>query len=235
MKSAEQRPRPAARATPSRPRGRATRAARRRRACRARTRGRRRRRAGWRPSSPRAGGRGRAARRSSTARPAAAPRSRRRPRSRPARPAAPRSRATVRVSTPSQARNESPRSGPARDAPAARLEADEPAAGGGDADRAAAVVAVRHRQHARRPPRRPSRRRSRRACARGPTGCGSAPRVARLGGRQDPELRHVRGADDDEAGVAQAPHQVGAVARAGGRRGTSSRSSCTGRRPGRST
>jgi hypothetical protein len=35
--------------------------------------------------------------------------------------------------------------------------------------------------------------------------------VPRLGGREDPELRHVGGADDDEAGLAQAPHQVGAV------------------------
>ena len=48
------------------------------------------------------------------------------------------------------------------------------------------------------------------------------PGVARLGGRQDPELGHVRDADDDEAGLAQAPHEVGAVESGGGPRGTSS-------------
>jgi hypothetical protein len=35
--------------------------------------------------------------------------------------------------------------------------------------------------------------------------------VARLGGREDPELRHVRRADDHEARLAQAAHEVGAV------------------------
>jgi hypothetical protein len=35
--------------------------------------------------------------------------------------------------------------------------------------------------------------------------------VARLGGREDPELRHLRGPDHDEARLAQAPHQVRAV------------------------
>ena len=36
--------------------------------------------------------------------------------------------------------------------------------------------------------------------------------VARLGGREDPELRHVRDADDHEARLLQPPHEVGAVA-----------------------
>ena len=100
----------------------------------------------------------------------------------------------------------------ARDPAAARLQADQPAAGGGDPERAAAVVAVRHRDHARRHGSgRAARRASRRAF--------EVPRVVRdagvprLGRRQDPEFRHVRGPDHDEAGVAQAADQVGVVAR----------------------
>ena len=42
--------------------------------------------------------------------------------------------------------------------------------------------------------------------------------VARLGRRQDPELGHVRDADDHEARLAQAPHEVGAVIGAVARR-----------------
>ena len=59
-----------------------------------------------------------------------------------------------------------------RHAAALRLEPEQPAAGGRDADRAAAVGAERRRAQARprRPP--PSRRWSRPACAAGPTGCG---------------------------------------------------------------
>jgi hypothetical protein len=37
--------------------------------------------------------------------------------------------------------------------------------------------------------------------------------VARLGRRQDPELRHVRRPDHDEAGLAQPPDEVSAVTR----------------------
>jgi hypothetical protein len=35
--------------------------------------------------------------------------------------------------------------------------------------------------------------------------------VARLGGRQDPELGHVRGPDHDEARLAQPPDQIGGM------------------------
>jgi hypothetical protein len=38
--------------------------------------------------------------------------------------------------------------------------------------------------------------------------------VARLGGREDPELRHVRDADDHEARLLEPPHEVRAVPRA---------------------
>ena len=109
-----------------------------------------------------------------TARPAAAPTSRRPAPGRRARRAAARSRRPCGVSTPSAGRGRSRRAtGASETRPRARLEADEPAARGGDADRAAAVVAVRDRDHARRRPRPPRRRTSRRACARGPTGCAS--------------------------------------------------------------
>ena len=70
------------------------------------------------------------------------------------------------------------------DPPAARLEPDEAAAGGGDADRAAAVVAMGDRKHARwrRPPPRP--RRSRRAYARRSHGLRVGPKMrASLTGR----------------------------------------------------
>ena len=99
---------------------------------------------------------------------------------------------------------------PAGDAPARRLEADQAAAGGGDADRAAAVIAVGDRQHAGRD------RRGRAAGGAAGRAIG-VPRVVRragvtrLGRRQDPELGQIRGADDHEAGVAQASHHVRAV------------------------
>ncbi len=66
-----------------------------------------------------------------------------------------------------------PARAPRRCARALGFRPDQAAAGGGDADRAAAVVAVGDRHHARPRPRRRSRRRSRRGCARGPRGCGS--------------------------------------------------------------
>ena len=69
----------------------------------------------------------------------------------------------------------SPTSGPSRDPLAGRLQADEAAVAGRDPDRAAAVVGVRDRDHARRRPRPPSRRSSRRSCARCPRGCGVGP------------------------------------------------------------
>ena len=65
--------------------------------------------------------------------------------------------------------------GPARDAPAAGLEADEPAAGGRDPQRAAAVVAVRDRDEAGRDRRRGAAGRAARRARRCPTGCASGP------------------------------------------------------------
>ena len=62
---------------------------------------------------------------------------------------------------------------PLGDPLARRLQPDEAVDRGRDANRAAAVVGVGERHHARRRRRRPSRPRSRRPCARGSTGCGS--------------------------------------------------------------
>ena len=206
----------------ARPRGRARRAARPPRACRARTPDRRRRRAALcgRHRRP-AGGRGRAAPRSRTARPAAAPTSRRRPRSRRARRAAAAVSATVRVSTPSQARNESPRSGPRETRPRLGLSPTSPQQAAGmriepPPSLPCASGTIPAATAAAEPPEEPPGVRSRSHGLR--VGAG----VARLGRRQDPELRQVRRADDDEAGVAQAAHEVGVVVRAGGRRGSSS-------------
>ena len=113
--------------------------------------------------------------RACTARRAAAPRSRRRPRS----PTSTSSSSAVSIDGAREhavgAEEGVAEVGPARDPAAARLEADEPAAGGGDAQRAAAVVAVRDRARGPRRPPRPSRPRSRPACASCPTGCGSGP------------------------------------------------------------
>ena len=94
-----------------------------------------------------------------------------------------------------------------RDAPARRLEADEAAAGGRDAQRAAAVVAVGDRDHA-------GGDGGRRAAGRAAGRALEVPRVARraeaprLGDRQDPPLRQRRRADDDEARVAQPAHDA---------------------------
>jgi hypothetical protein len=91
--------------------------------------------------------------------------------------------------------------GPARDAPAAGLQAHEAAARGRDADRAAAVAAVRERHHA-------GRHRGRGAAGGAPRRALGVPRIAgrpeapRLGDRQDPELGQVGLADDDEARLA---------------------------------
>ena len=97
--------------------------------------------------------------------------------------------------------------GGGRDAPARRLEADQAAAGGGDPDRATAVVAVRHREH-------PGRHR-RGGPARGAAGRAlQVPGVVRraeeacLAGGQDAVLGQRRRADDHEAGIAQAPCDV---------------------------
>ena len=90
----------------------------------------------------------------------------------------------------------------ARDAPARRLQPEEPAAGGRDPDRAAAVGPVRGGDEAR-------CQRSRGASARSAGRPLRVPRVARravelrLGEGGRPELRRVRLADDDEACVAE--------------------------------
>ena len=62
-----------------------------------------------------------------------------------------------------------------RHAPGVRLEPEQPAARGRDADRAGPVGRHRRRAPAPRRPRPPSRRSTRRACGRCPTGCGSRP------------------------------------------------------------
>ena len=170
-------------------------AARRPRACRARTPGRRRRRAGWRSSSRSAACRGRGATRaSSTARPGARrPRRVARPRSRPARRAAPRSRATVRVSTPSddQERVAEVRARARRGRGCGlRPTSPQQAAGMRIEPPPSLPCAIGHHARPRPPP--PSRRTSRPACASRSHGLRVGAGVARLGGRQDPELRHVR-------------------------------------------
>ena len=87
------------------------------------------------------------------------------------------------------------------DAPARRLDAEEPAARRRDADRAAAVAAVRDRRE-------PGCDRGGGAAARAAGRARRVPRVAavavqlRLGHRDRPELGRVRLADDREAGVA---------------------------------
>ena len=65
----------------------------------------------------------------------------------------------------------SPRSGPSETPPATRLQPEQAAAARRDADRAAAVVGVRDRDHAGRQPRTRSHRSSRRWCAWCRTGC----------------------------------------------------------------
>ena len=140
--------------------------------------------------------------------------------------------ATVRVSTPSQARNDSPRSGPRETRPRLGLRPDEAAAGGGDAERAAAVVAVRHRQHAGRDRRGRAAGGAAGRARRGPTGCASGRCGAARwsAGSRTPACSSCRRRRSRPRAGAARGRRCG---RAGGRRGTSSRSSCTGRRPGR--
>ncbi len=102
--------------------------------------------------------------------------------------------------------------GPARDAPAARLQADEPAAGGRDPQRPAAVARMRERDEAGRDRRRGAAGRAARRARRVPR-VARGPGVARLGRRQDPELGHVRRADDHEARLAQPADEVRVVRR----------------------
>ena len=99
-----------------------------------------------------------------------------------------------------------------RDAVALRLEAEQAAAAGGDADRAAAVGAERAADQA-------GGDRGRRAAARAARRAVEVPRVAgraerrRLGERRDLELGDVGLADDHRAGGAQPPHDLGVLAR----------------------
>ncbi len=97
-----------------------------------------------------------------------------------------------------------------RHAAARRLEPEQPARAGGDADRAATVARVRERHHARRdrggaPAARPARR------------TGDVPRVVRgavrvrFRGREEPELGRVRLADDDASRGAQLGEEVRVV------------------------
>ena len=118
--------------------------------------------------------------------------------------------ATVRVSTPLAPSQDSPRSGPDDTRPRLGLSPTRPqaeagmridpppslpCASGSIPDATAAALppldppGVRVRSH----------------------GLRVGPRVARLGGRQDRELRQVRDADDHEARLAQPPDQVGGV------------------------
>ena len=95
---------------------------------------------------------------------------------------------------------ESPSSGAAEIRPR-RLQPDQPAAGGRDADRAAAVVAVGDREHAAAtaaaaPPEEPPGVRSR------SHGLRVGPKMRASLTRQDAVLGQRRRADDHEAGVA---------------------------------
>ena len=99
-----------------------------------------------------------------------------------------------------------------RDAPARGLETDEAAARRRDADRAAAVVAVGERDHARGD----RRRRAARGAARGALevpGVARGPEARGLGHRQDAELGQLRRPDDDHARLAQPADEEGVVAR----------------------
>jgi hypothetical protein len=91
----------------------------------------------------------------------------------------------------------------ARHASAARLEADEPAVGGGDANRAAAVVGVRDREHAGGHRRARAAARATRRARRIP-GVAADPIAAVLGRRDHPELGRVG---------APAQHEPGALER----------------------
>ena len=136
-------------------------------------------------SSRCAAARGRARRASRTARPAAAPRSRRRPRSRRGR----RARSAVSRDGARQHAVAGPGTsgrppGPSEMRPRCGLRPTRPQHAAGMRDRAAAVVAVGDRHHARRDRGGRAAGRPARACATGPTGCASAPkRAARSSGR----------------------------------------------------
>ena len=108
-----------------------------------------------------------------------------------------------------------------RHAVALRLEAEQAAARGGDADRAGAVGAERGGRQARRRPRRPSRRSSRPACAWRSHGLRVAPNASDSVDGQRLELRHVGLAEDHRAGRAQ-PARRPRRPRAPGRRGRAS-------------
>ena len=100
--------------------------------------------------------------------------------------------------------------GAAGDPPAARLQADEAAARGRDPDRAAAVARVRDGHH----PgcdRRPGAARGAARRAAGVPRVARRPEAARLGDRDDAELGRGGAADEDEPGLAQAPHDVAVV------------------------
>jgi len=90
-----------------------------------------------------------------------------------------------------------------RDTPAAGLEADQPAVGGGDANRAAAVVGVGDREH-------PGCHSRRRAAARAARRARRIPRVA-----ADPVAAVLRDRDHPELGRVGAPaqHEPGALER----------------------
>ena len=117
--------------------------------------------------------------------------------------------ATLRVSMPSPECRIAELGGQ-RDPPAARLQPDEPAAGRGDPDRAAAVVAVRDRHH-------PGRDRRRGPAGGAAGGAFGVPRVARRA--EDTRLAEGRSrtrsggrADDHEPRALQAPGHVVVVA-----------------------
>ena len=113
---------------------------------------------------------------------------------------------------------------------AGRLQADEPAAGGGHPDRAEAVRGVRHRHHAR-------RNRRGRAAARSTGSMLEMPRVARrpvvlrLAGDAQAELAGVGLAEDDQPGALVSPdqrailrrHHIGEEVAAARRRDTAER------------
>ncbi len=102
---------------------------------------------------------------------------------------------------------ESPSSGDSRDPPAARLQSHEPAARSGDADRAAAVVAMRDGDD---PGGDGSGGAAGGAAGRALEVPGVARRAeqARLGDREDAVLGERRGSHDHEAGVLQPPRDV---------------------------
>ena len=212
MKIAQRLRRRRTRARPRPPRGRARRAARRRRAGRGSPRRRRRASNGLSAVTATRSLPGIAPHRGRVGlERAAAPSSRRRPRSRRARRARCAVSATVRVSTPLAGQPRLAEVRPDGHPPAARLEAHEAAA-----RRRGCGSTRRRRCRARAGPSRP--RPPRPQPPLDPPGVRvEVPRVAgragvaRLGGRQDRELRQVRDADDHEARLAQPADEVGGV------------------------